>query len=276
MTTFSKRRLTAHEPLIRLDGITFQYNADSPHVLRDLSLSIEEESVTAILGPNGSGKTTLMNVLLGRLPPLHGGITINGRQQADMSRREMSQTIGLVPQDEEVPFEFTVLDYVVLGRAPYLGWLDAPSLDDYEIAQQAIESAGLSHLATRTVPSLSGGERQLTRLARALAQTPQILLLDEPTSHLDMGNVDRVLQLMRSLADSGVTVVFSSHDPTSAASVADMMVLVHDGQTIAAGPTDEVLTSDNLRKVYGADIEVHTIDGRLVALPVGMHRKEVH
>lgn len=261
--------------IITLDQVSFQYSSDSPHVLRNLSLSIPASSVTAILGPNGSGKTTLMHVLLGRLPPLSGEIYLGDVSQRTMSRKKLAQTIGLVPQDEQVPFDFSVLDYVVLGRAPYLGWLDSPNMEDYQAAQAAIADAGISHLEARTVPSLSGGERQLSRLARALAQSPQILLLDEPTSHLDMGNVDRVLHLMRALADSGVTVVFTTHDPTSAAAVADTLVLVHEGQTIAAGPLREVMTSENLSKVYDAPIQVHQFNDRLVALPIGLHRSGI-
>lgn len=257
--------------MIVLDNLCFRYNTDAPLVLCGLSLTIGSGTITAILGPNGSGKTTLMHVLLGRLQPLEGEIRLNGQRQRDMSRRSMAQTIGLVPQDENVPFEFTVLEYVVLGRAPYLGWLDTPSDLDYELALEALAGAGIEHLQARTIPSLSGGERQLARLARALAQSPHILLLDEPTSHLDLGNLDRVLRLMNQLSHKGVTVVFTTHDPTSAASVADSLVLLRGGQAVAAGPTHEVMTAENLTQVYNADIDVHHIDGRLVALPRYSH-----
>lgn len=257
--------------MIVLENISFQYATNAPLVLRDLSLTIPASTITAILGPNGSGKTTLLHTLLGQLLPMEGEIRLNGQRQRDLSRRSMAQTIGLVPQDENVPFEFTVLEYVVLGRAPYLGWLDTPDEQDYELAQRAISDAGIGHLQDRTIPSLSGGERQLARLARALAQSPKILLLDEPTSHLDLGNQDRVLHLMRTLAQSQVTVIFTTHDPTSAAAVADSLVLLHNGQTVAAGPTREVMTGENLSQVYNATIDVHRVGERLVALPRYSH-----
>ena len=261
--------------MIELDNITFSYRKDSPSVLHGLSLSIAAGSVTAILGPNGSGKTTLMHIILGQLSPLSGEIRFNGADQRDLSWRDMAQMIGLVPQEEDISFEFTVLEYVVLGRAPYLGWLDAPDARDYELAEQAIREVGIDHLLERTVPSLSGGERQLARLARALAQAPQALLLDEPTASLDLGNQDRVLHLMRTLAQGGATVVFTTHDPTSAASVADSLILLRDGHAIAAGPTREVMTGENLTTVYRTPIDVYNVNGRLVALSRGSENVEL-
>jgi iron complex transport system ATP-binding protein len=237
-----------------------------PLVLQGLSLEVHAGTVTAILGPNGSGKTTLLNILLGRLPPQAGTILLGQAPLSRMSRRAMSQTIALVAQEEEVPFDYPVLEYVVLGRAPYLGWLEAPSPDDYAAAEVAIQQAGIQHLQWRAMPSLSGGERQLARLARALAQRPRILLLDEPTNHLDLSNQGRVLQMMRTLAGQGVAVIFTTHDATAAATVAQSVILMRDGHALAAGPTPAVMTDANLTALYRTPVRVRKVEDRLVVL----------
>jgi len=253
--------------MILLQDLRFCYDKEAPLVLEDLSLAIPKSSVTAILGPNGCGKTTLLHILLGSLKPMQGEILLDGNPQNSYSRKAMSQLIGLVPQDEDIPFEFSVLEYVVLGRAPYLGWLDSPKQADYAVAEASIAEVGIEHLTQRSIPSLSGGERQLARFARALAQEPALMLMDEPTSHLDISNQGLVLHLVRQLVNQrGKTVVFTTHDPTSAVSVADYVVLLKDGQTVAAGAVDEVITGANLSVVYNTEVEVHRLNGRLVIL----------
>ena len=253
-------------PLLTLQGLRFRYERDAPLVLQGLNLAVQAGTVTAILGPNGSGKTTLLNILLGRLIPLEGKILLDQQPLDRMSRRAMSQTIALVAQEEDVPFEYAVLDYVVLGRAPYLGWLDAPKPNDYAEAEAAIRQAGITHLQWRAMPSLSGGERQLARLARALAQHPRILLLDEPTNHLDLSNQGRVLQMMRTLAAKGVAVIFTTHDATAAATVAQAVILMRDGQTLAAGATNTVMNDANLTDLYQTPVRVRRVEDRLVVL----------
>jgi len=254
-------------PVISLQDLRFQYDPSAPLVLNELSLDIPGGTVTAILGPNGSGKTTLLHLLLGRLVPQHGQIFLAGNAQDSLTRKDMSRLIGLVPQDEEIPFDFSVLEYVVLGRAPYLGWLDTPKTEDYTVAQAAIADVGITHLQHRTIPSLSGGERQLARLARTVAQGTAIMLLDEPTSHLDLSNQSRVLHLMRDMARRGATAVFTTHDPTAAAAVADYTVLMRGGKPLAAGSTNTVMTGENLSAVYNTPIVVHQLGDRLVVLP---------
>jgi len=253
--------------MIHIQDLRFGYAKEAPLVLQGLSLAIPKGSVTAILGPNGCGKTTLLHILLGRLQPLQGVVTLDGQHQGSYSRQAMSRLIGLVPQDEDVPFEFSVLEYVVLGRAPYLGWLDSPKESDYRIAAAAVAEIGIDHLMQRPIPSLSGGERQLARLARALAQEPALMLMDEPTSHLDISNQGRVLSLIRHLVNKRAkTVIFTTHDPTAAAGVADYIVLLKNGQTVATGAVEAVITGPNLHAVYDTAVEVHRLHGRLVVL----------
>lgn len=248
--------------ILSLVDLRFGYAKTQNTVLRGLSLDIPAGSVTAILGPNGTGKTTLLHIILGLFTPQAGTIFINGNRQASYTRRQMSRLIGLVPQSEYIPFEFSVLEFVLMGRAPYLGPFDMPSETDRQIAMRALEIIGLAHLAERPTPSLSGGERQLAMVARTLAQKPRLLLLDEPTSHLDLGNRDRILNVLKRLVTDGVTVVFTTHDPNLAAAMADYIVMMHKGAILAAGPTVTTLTSENLAKTYGIPVQVVHFEGR--------------
>jgi iron complex transport system ATP-binding protein len=257
-------------PMITLSDIRFVYNGHAHTVFEDLSLEIPAGSTTAILGPNGAGKSTLLHLILGILTPASGRILLDQRPRQHYARRELGRLIGLVAQDEDVPFNFTALEYVLLGRAPYLPILQTPGPEDSRIACRALATVGMETMAERSVQTLSGGERQLVLIARALAQQPRILLLDEPTSHLDLGNKGRVLSLVRRLADDGVTVVFTTHEP-NLATVADYLVLMRDGQTLAAGPVDAVFTSGNLSSTYDVPVKVAQVDGqRVVLTPPGL------
>ncbi len=225
-------------------------------------MDIPARSITAILGPNGSGKTTLLHLLLGLLLPTHGNILLAGRPHGQYSRRDLSQVVGLVPQDEPVTFDLSVLEFVLLGRAPYLNLLERPEERDRQVALRALATIGLTALQHRPVPSLSGGERQLATIARALAQEPLILLSDEPTSHLDLGNTQRILHILRLLGNDGKTIVFTTHDPNLAAAIADYVVLLREGRILATGSTADVLTSEYLSATYGIAVEVIQWRGR--------------
>jgi iron complex transport system ATP-binding protein len=219
------------------------------------------------LGANGTGKTTLLHVILGLLTPQGGEVQIAGRRQTDRTRRESSRLIAMVPQNEHIPFDFSVLEYVLMGRSPHIATLGMPGRADYEIAAESIEALGLQHLSHRPVPALSGGERQLVTLARALAQRAPILLLDEPAAHLDLGNTRRLLDLIDGLAKQGNTVIFTSHDPSVAASVAHNVVLMRDGRVLDTGPMESVFTSEQLTLTYGVPVRVATVEGQPVVLP---------
>ena len=252
--------------ILSVSGLSFSYNGSVGDAVHDLSLSIPDGAITAILGPNGSGKTTLLRLLLGVLRPRQGTIRVAGRPQDSYSRRELSRLVGLVPQDEHIPFDFTILEYVLLGRAPYLGPLATPAEADTHLALKALGAAGLEGMHSRPLPNLSGGERQLVVLARALAQQPRILLMDEPTAHLDLGNRGRLLEIMRDLAAGGKTVVLTTHDPNLAAAVAGTAVLMRSGQVLDAGPVASVLTGANLSVTYGVPVQVMEVGGRRVVL----------
>jgi len=251
---------------IEIQGVSFRYGPAEPLVLERIGVNLPVGAITALLGPNGSGKSTLLHLLLGLLTPGEGHIRLLGRDARQYSRREMSRILGLVPQDEHVVFELSVLEYVLLGRAPYLDLLEMPRESDRLLARQALTTAGIAALERRSVTSLSGGERQLATVARALAQEPAILLLDEPTSHLDLANARRILSVLRSLKEQGKTIVLTTHDPNAAASVANHVILLRAGQVLAAGPTATVLTSVHLTATYGVEVEVLEVQGRPLVL----------
>ncbi len=246
-------------PILRLERIVFGYTESVP-VLRGISLNLTTGALTAILGPNGGGKTTLLHLLLGWLRPQAGSLLLNDRPLDTFSHRERSRLLGLVPQSEHIPFEFTLLDYVMLGRAPYLGPLEMPGERDAEAARQAIQRVGLSELIERPVTHLSGGERQLAMIARALAQHPAILLLDEPTAHLDLANRRRVRDVLRHLVNDGITVVCTTHDPALAAGMAEAIILMRAGEVVAAGPIETTLTSEKLSVTYGLPVTARRVD----------------
>ncbi len=252
--------------LIKLENISFTYSSENNHVLRTLSLEVHEGNITAILGPNGIGKTTLLHLLLGWIKADSGSICLGGKDQEEYSRREMGRLIGLVPQDEHITFEYSLLEYVLLGRAPHLHSLESPGKKDYEAAITALKKVGLENLADRPVTHLSCGEKQLVLVARSLAQEPRILLLDEPMSNLDLANKIRLIEVLRSLKKEGVTILFTSHEPEIAAAISNYLVLMGNGNNIEHGPTDKILSSESLSRIYGIKVKVADYEGKKIII----------
>jgi len=174
--------------------------------------------------------------------------------------------MSLVPQNEKIAFEYSLLEYVLLGRAPYLNPLDMPGEEDCHIAVRALERVGLGHLTHRSIMNLSGGELQLVLIARSLVQQPRLLLLDEPTSHLDLGNKGKTLHILKSLAESGVTILFTTHDPDAASLISDYLILMNHGNILDYGALEEVFTSEKLTQTYHIPVKVMRVDGHWVAL----------
>ena len=249
---------------ISFRSLHFRYLETGPETLDDLTLEIPAGKVIAILGPNGAGKTTLLHLLLGYLKPGSGEILFKGKPIQSYSRSEMGQMVGLIPQKETYLLNFSVLDYVLLGRAPYLAPLQMPTREDIDFAVQALARLGISDLAERPLPDLSGGEQQIVLAARTLAQDPEIVLMDEPTSHLDLSNQSTVVEVMGDLVSRGKTVIFTTHDPNIAASTADRVLLMRRGQFHDFGETRSVLTRENLSAIYRTPIRVETIEDQLV------------
>ena len=242
---------------------------DGRPVLRELSLRIPGGSRLGLIGPNGSGKTTLLRAVAG-LVPHQGEIRVGDAAGGTLSRRELARRIALVPQHPAVPAGITVTDYVLLGRTPHIPYFGAESRRDLDIVASVLDHLDLAGLAARRLDSLSGGERQRAVLARALAQQAPVLLLDEPTTGLDVGHQQQVLELVDTLRrDLDLTVVSAMHDLTLAGQFADHLVLLDGGRVAAAGPARTVLTERVISRHYGASVRVlEDPDGGVVVIPV--------
>ncbi|RMX04214.1 ABC transporter ATP-binding protein [Corticibacter populi] len=215
-----------------------------------LSLTIGPGEIVALLGPNGGGKTTLFRTLLGLLPPLGGQLLLDGRAVADWPRRALAQRIAYVPQATTSHFGYAVLDMVLMGRAARLAPLAQPQAADRALALQCLALLGVEQLAGRNHNEISGGERQLVLIARALAQQPALLVMDEPTASLDFGNQQRVLDQIGRLRDGGMAVLLSTHQPEHALAVADRLALLHEGRLIGPGAVEEIATVQRLAALY--------------------------
>ncbi len=239
-------------------------------VLHGVSLEAGRGEVLAIVGPNGSGKSTLLKVLGGTMRPSRGSVEFEGRDLHSLDRRYLARRIATVAQENTVAFRFTVLEIVLMGRAPHLGAFRFESRRDLEIAQAALERFDLLPLAHRHIEELSGGERKRVFLARALTQEPQVMLLDEPTAFLDLKHVVGIFTRFRELAVSrGLAVVATLHDLNAAAAYADRIMLLKEGAVLGYGKPAEVLTEEKLRLVYETEIYVgkNPITGALAILP---------
>lgn len=250
-----------NNPILEFANILFRYHGVPEVVLDGFSLALPHGEISAILGPNGSGKTTLMRLAYGKEQPSQGVIRLDGMELTAYSRRELGRWIGLVPQNEHLHYDYTLLEYTVLGRAPYLDPLAMPGAEDFEIACHALQRVGLGDMEQRAVTQLSGGELQLALVARALTQQPHILLLDEPTSHLDLANKRRLLDIVSELASQGMTIIFSTHEPETAASIAQHLVLMRVGKVQFSGSLEEGLTSERLSETYNIPVRVIPVDG---------------
>ena len=251
--------------MIQIDNLGFSYDEENP-VLKNISLKIPKASVTTILGPNGSGKTTLLHLILGILVPNQGRIFFDDKERSDYSRSEISRMIGLVPQDESVPFDLSLEEFVLLGRAPYLGLFEMPGEKDKKISLEAINVMDLKNLCKRSVPTLSGGEKQLAVIARAIAQHTRILLMDEPTAHLDLANRAKVLNMIHKLTAMGITVIVTTHDPNAASIISDHIILMKKGSLVASGKLKEIFNSKNLSKTYDIPVEITYVKNRPIVL----------
>jgi iron complex transport system ATP-binding protein len=241
--------------ILKASLISYSYVPGRP-VLRDVSLSVATNSIVFLLGHNGCGKTTLLEILSGVRTPQMGEVWLNGTDIHRIQAHKRARRVGLVPQNHMPVFAYTVRDIVMMGRTPYLKLFGTPGRADHEIVEQAIETVGLAALCDRAYTDLSGGERQLTLIARGLAQQTDILLLDEPTAHLDPRNQRLVLETVSLLAEQQVSFVISSHNPNGALLYAHQVVVMKAGRVVVDGPPAEVLTEETLSMSYDMPVEV--------------------
>ncbi len=228
-------------------------------VFEDLSFAVRPNEIFIIIGPNGSGKSTLIRALAGLLPLSSGSIIFNDCPLKQYTHKALARQIAYVSQSVPEDSPFTVQEMVLMGRSPYLGVLGVEGEADLAIAGQAIEDAGLTHLANRPVSRLSGGERQRAQIARAICQQPKLILLDEPTAALDLAHQIRTMELLATLqAERGTTVVVVSHDINLAAMYADRLLLLVNGKVAACGKPNAVVDSQVLSRSYGCPVQVDT------------------
>ena len=253
--------------LFEVKNISFDY--DGEEIFSDISFSIESGDVLCILGPNGTGKTTLIKCLNGLNEINSGEILINGENINKLSFRQISKHIGYIPQSHVPSFPFKVFDVVLMGRAPYLNLTDSPKEEDRKIAFDALKTLGIEGLKDKEYTNLSGGERQLVFLARVLCQKPDILILDEPTSHLDFGNQIKLLEIIDNLAKSGLSIIMSSHFPDHAFLSSTKVAIMKNKKFIDFGTPDDVVTEENLKKAYSIDVKLMELDNkRKVCVPM--------
>jgi iron complex transport system ATP-binding protein len=226
-------------------------------VLRDVSLTLRRGELVGLLGPNGSGKTTLLKVLSGLLPPKRGRVLLDGQDVRRLSRRQIARRIAVVPQELEMPFGFTAYEMVMLGRTPHVRPLAGASARDRQVVAEQMRLTGTAGLAGRPFNELSGGERQRVVVALALAQQPQVLLLDEPVVHLDISHQVEILELVKGLNRArGLTVLATMHDLNLAALYFDRLILLQRGQVVADGTPEQVLVEERIHRVFGATVRV--------------------
>lgn len=231
---------------------------------KDIDLSIRPGTVTCLLGPNGAGKTTLFRTLLGLIPPLNGTIAASGTRLELMSRRDLARAVAYVPQAHAGPFAYTALDLVLMGRTAHLDLFQQPGREDFEIAREALDTLGIEPLTERPIDRLSGGQRQLVFIARALAQRAAVLVMDEPAASLDIANRLLLRGTIRRLAAEGLGIVVSTHEPDEAFALGDAAALIGPAGFVT-GPVDEVLTESALSALYGAGLTIEiTGSGRRV------------
>jgi iron complex transport system ATP-binding protein len=240
-----------------IEGLSFSYSGDpADDIFREIDFSVGSGNIFCLLGPNGTGKSTILKCISGLLRPGQGRVLVHGEDISLLRAANIAQELGYVPQSQVSAFPFLVEDIVVMGRAPHLNVFASPSSQDIEIAYGSMETVGVASLAKRPCTTLSGGEWQLTLIARALAQQPRIMVLDEPTSHLDMGNQMKILRVVQELAERGLAIIMASHFPDHAFLVASRVAILNHGHIVAQGPPEDVITDKNMHETYGIDVKV--------------------
>ena len=240
---------------LELKHVDCGYSAGMP-VLQDISFTMQSGEITCLLGPNGVGKTTLFKTILGLLKPLSGGVYFDGEDTSGWNAAELARHMAYVSQFHNPPFPYKVKDVVLLGRVNSVGYFGRPGEMDYEIAEAAMVDVGITHLRDMIYTDISGGERQLVMIARALAQEPELLVMDEPAASLDYGNMVRVINKIRSLKDKGFGIILTTHSPDQAFMCESLVALLRRGNPMVFGEAAAVITEENMKSAYGVDVKV--------------------
>ncbi len=260
---------------IRTEGVSFAYDAATP-ALRGVDLEVDDGQSLALVGPNGSGKSTLLKILSGVLRPDGGAVLLDGTPLRALSARQIARRVGMVEQERSMGFDFTVREVVAMGRIPHRGRFARESAADRSAIDRAMDLSDVLRLGQRSIRAVSGGERQRVYLAMALAQRPDVLLLDEPTTHLDLRHQVQFMEIVRERARDGIAVLIAIHDLTLAAQASDRIALLREGQIVVAGAPDKVLTRSNVRRVFDVEALVgrHPERGTIYVLPTLVRRPQ--
>lgn len=243
--------------MLEVKGLVSGYGKND--IVKNVSFNMEKKSFTCILGANGCGKTTLLKTILCMLPSRSGKVLLDGQDINKMPEIERAKRLAYIPQAHMPPFPFSVEDVVLMGRTPYLDPLSRITKQDKEISENAMEQLGILHLAKRSYTQLSGGQRQLVIIARAITQEPDILIMDEPTNNLDFGNQYRVLEKVTSLVTSGLGVMMVTHDPDHALYCNDKVIIMENGKIIEKGSSHSIITKERIESLYDTRVKMVTV-----------------
>lgn len=254
--------------IYEISDLHFRYPGASREVLCGVDLAVERGDVLSILGPNGAGKSTLLACMMNLQKPTGGRLLLDGKSVARMSAGELAEKVSFVPQTVRPVFGYSVLEYVTMGRAPLLSPLSRPGEKDREAAYDALTKLGIERLADRPFTEISGGELQQATVARAIVRSPEIILFDEPTAHLDFGNQLRILRIIRRLSAEGYTTVITTHNPDHAILLGGRAAILSGEGKLLSGTTEEIVNEESLRSIYNSDIKIRYIGelGRRVCL----------
>jgi len=241
-------------PFLELRQADLGYNHNV--ILRDVNLSVGSAEIVTLLGPNGAGKTTLFKTIMGFIPPVAGTIAVQGTDIRKIPPRELGKLVAYVPQLHKTPFPFKARDIVLFGRTVHLGLFSSPGKEDRKVADRCLDLLDVTHLAERPFTELSGGERQMVIIARALAQEAGFIILDEPTANLDYGNQVRVIRKIKELQQQSIGIMLSTHQPDHAFMLGSTVLVMKNGSVLKPGKPEEILTSGTLRTIYGVDVDV--------------------
>ena len=251
--------------MLKIENLSFYY--ENNHILKNISFSANAGELWGLMGPNGSGKTTFLKCIMALLKPASCHICINGENYHSITTAKMAKLIAYVPQEHKPPFPFSVREIVLMGRSPYMGGIFGLKKADYEAADAAMELLGILDIAKRPVTALSGGPRQLTLIARALAQNAPIMILDEPTSALDFHNQIAIWKILKKVASLGKLIIACSHDPNHLLWFANHTLVLKNGEVLALGETESIITPKLLKEIYNSEYSISKINQKSVIQP---------
>ncbi len=254
------------ETLIECRDVSFSYGGGD--ILTDINLNLGKGNMLGILGANGAGKSTLLKIITGILKAQNGDVLFKNKPLLSLDKREIAKKIAYIPQDPVFAFPFTVSEVILMGRAPYIGRFEFEREIDRDAAKRAMDTVGIPHLSNRLITETSAGERQLASIARALVQEPEVMILDEPATFLDIRHRSEIMNLLRRLKEErGILIIAATHDIFNAIFYFDEIVMIKDGSVFANGSTESVINRENLSSLYGIEVTVKREDGKIFIYP---------